>query len=216
MNDCVFDGMPLSPSFWPEKATEWVALIAGSLGGLLGTFAFVMSILNYRRDRAKLRFFAEQESYYPDEVYDEDFDEIYIPDKIVLKLRVTNLGRRPIRIESAWALLPHLPVLLKLGPEKKDADPLGIVVTESEPTAIYVSSPHQAKELSIQDIVRFEVYDSAYREHRYYHRGYLRTRVSQISHWIHDYSRRRRIPKPRRVELSELLSSTGRPGMREE
>jgi hypothetical protein len=55
----------LVPSFWPEKATEWVALIGGSLGGLLGTSAFVLSTLNYRRDRVRLQFVANEETYYP-------------------------------------------------------------------------------------------------------------------------------------------------------
>src|SRR5947209_5165027 len=95
--------MPV-PSFWPEKATEWVALIGGSLGGLLGTSAFILSVLNYRRDRANLQFVSRQETYYPDDESEMDADKIYIPDKIILKLRVTNMGRRPIRVESAGAL----------------------------------------------------------------------------------------------------------------
>jgi len=195
------------PAFWPERATEWVALIGGSLGGLLGTSAFILSILNYRRDRAKLQFVAKQEIYYPEDESELDADKIYIPDKIILKLRVTNMGRRPIRIESAGALLYGMPVLLLLQPETKDSDSAGIVLTESEPTAIYVSGPLRPEDLTIDSIVRFEVCDSAYREHRHYHRNYFLTLIRQVRYRLHLRSQYRKLPKPRRVEMSELLSS---------
>jgi len=198
--------MPV-PAFWPEKATEWVALIGGALGALLGTSALVVSILNYRRDRSKLKFVANQETYYPEDESELDADEIYIPDKIILKLRVTNMGRRPIRIESAGALLYGTPVLLMLTPEKKDSDPAGIVLTESEPSAIYTSGPLKPEDLTIEHIERFEVCDSAYREHRHYHRNYLLTLIRQLRYHLRLRSQFRKMPKPRRVEMSELLSS---------
>ena len=186
-------------SFWPEKATEWVAL----LGGLLGISGFVLSILNYRRDRAKLQFVPSQETYYPD----EDTGEIYIPDKVILKLRVTNMGRRPIRIESAGALLYGMPLLLVLEPEKKDTGARSSVLTESEPTVIYVSCPVKPDQLCIEDVVRFEVCDSAYRTHRHYHRNRLLTLVRQVRSRLHVRSQNRNMPKPRHVEMSELRSS---------
>jgi hypothetical protein len=200
----------LVPSFWPEKATEWIALIGGSFGALLGTSAFVLSVLNYSRDRARLQFVAKEETYYPEDESEIDADKIYIPDKVILKLRVTNLGRRPIRIDSAWALLHGLPLLLALEPKKKDADPAGIVLTESEPTAIYVSCPLDPDQLTIDGIVRFEVCDSAYRTHRHYHRNYILTLVQQARYRLREISLNRRLPKPRHVEMSELLSSAQR------
>lgn len=200
----------LVPSFWPEKATEWIALIGGSLGALLGTSAFVVSILNYRRDRARLQFAAQQETYYPDDEDEIDTDKIYIPDKVILKLRVTNMGRRPIRIESAWALLYGIPVLLALEPTKKNTDPAGIVLTESEPTAIYASCPLNPDQLTINDIVRFEVCDSAYRTHRHYHRNYILTVVQKARYRLREISLNRRLPKPRHVDMTELLSSAQR------
>lgn len=207
--------MPV-PSFWPEKATEWVALIGGALGGLLGTSAFVLSILNYRRDRAKLAFFASQETYYPEEESEEDADKIYIPDKIILKLRVTNLGRRPVRIDSAWALLYGMPVLLSLEREGRKADGPGTVLTESEPTAIYVSCPLELEQLDINGIVRFEVWDSAYRTHRHYHRNYLLTLLQQAQHRLHVRFQNRSLPKPRRVTMEERHLSGPRSKSRNE
>jgi hypothetical protein len=120
---------------------------------------------------------------------------------------VTNLGRRPIRIESAWALPYGMPVLLGLGPEKKGTDPAGIVLTESEPTAIYVSCPLKPDHLPINDIVRFEVCDSAYRTHRHYHRNYFLTLIRKARYHISVRSQYRKLPKPRHVEMSELDSS---------
>lgn len=193
--------MPV-PQFWPEKATEWVALIGGSLGGLLGTAAFVLSVLNYRRDRARLHFFAKQETYYPDKETEQDAAGIYTPDSVIFKLRVTNFGRRPIRIESAWALLHGVPLLLALEPEKKDA--AGIVLTESEPTAIYMSCPLKPERLIIEDVVRFEVCDSAYRTYRYYHRNYVLTHIRQALHPLRARLASRRLLKPRRIEITEL------------
>jgi hypothetical protein len=190
-------------SFWPEKATEWVAL----MGGLLGISGFVLSILNYRRDRARLRFTASQETYYPDQESEEDAGKIYIPDTVILKLRVTNLGRRPIRIESAGALLYGMPLLLVLEPEKKDIGATGSVLTESEPTLIYVSCPLKPDQLCIEDVVRFEVCDSAYRTHRHYHRNRLLTLVRQVRSRLRVRSQNRNLPKPRHVAMSDLRSS---------
>jgi hypothetical protein len=194
--------MPV-PSFWPEKATEWVALIGGAFGGLLGTLAFLLSVLNYRRDRSKLGFSAEQET--PEPIYPPDlnpfepittleaYKNIVFPDNVIFKLRVTNLGRRPIRIEEVWGILggPRPDLQFKLQTETTESDSPGIVLTESEPTAIYKSDGY-IKGFGIKDIIRFAVYDSAYREHRYYHRGYLRGRAVETYERIYFYFWRRR------------------------
>lgn len=187
--------MPV-PSFWPEKATEWVALIGGVFGGVLGTLAFIMAILNYRRDRAKLAFYAQQLEPEPIVPLDfdetQDYDSIVFPDNVIFKLRVTNLGRRPIRIEEAWAVLngPRPALLLQLEAGENKEGPPGIALTESEPSATYVTRGY-IRGFSLNDFVRFEIYDSAFREHRYYHRGYFRTRLSQIPYWISDFRRKR-------------------------
>lgn len=196
-------------SFWPEKATEWVAV----MGGLLGISAFVLSILSYGRDRASLLFVVSQETYYPEQADEDDDGKIYIPDTVRWKLRVTNLGRRPIRIESAAALLYGLPLLLVLEPEKKDTGASGTVLTESEPTVIYLSCPLKPDQLCIEDVVRFEVCDSAYRTHRHYHRNRLLTLLRQVRSRLRVRSQNRNLPKPRHVEMSDLRSSAeGRAG----
>lgn len=191
------------PPFWPEKATEWVALIGGVMGGLLGTAAFALSLLNYRRDRANLKFVVTQETHYPP----PEPDKFSIPDGIFFQLRITNVGRRPIRIESVYALLHNRPefgpVLVSLEPENREADAGSVVLTESDPTVAYVSGPIEEDELSIRDIVRFEILDSAYRLYYHYHRNYVVTRVRQLQFryrhrdWIY------RIP-PSRLDMRDV------------
>jgi hypothetical protein len=89
--------MPISPPpFWPEKATEWIALIGGSLGGLLGTAGFILSILNYRRDRAKVRLALRTHMRVKNS---PDFD----PNADHLILTATNAGRRDIQLSHAGA-----------------------------------------------------------------------------------------------------------------
>jgi hypothetical protein len=81
-----------------------------------------------------------------------------------------------------------------------------------EPTAIYVSTGY-IKGFSLKDIIRFEVDDSAFRVHRHYHRGDLRTRVSQIPNWgrlFWNRQRRRHALKVLRGETSEILTSVDR------
>lgn len=87
--------IPPPPPFWPEKATEWVALIGGALGGVLGTLAFLISIFNYRRDTAKLRVkFSGRKPYLiPTPPYDPQTEYYFI--------RVVNYGRRPVQILRA-------------------------------------------------------------------------------------------------------------------
>jgi hypothetical protein len=214
--------MPL-PSFWPEKATEWIALIGGALGGLLGTLAFVLSVLNYRRDRAKLAFAAEQLE--PEPILPPDFDttqgydKIVFPDNVIFKLRVTNLGRRPIRIEEAWAILsgPRPAMFLKVQRGEKEDGPTGVVLTESDRSVICVTTGY-IKGFSLKDIIRFEVYDSGFRQHRYYHRGYLRTHISEIPNWVRLYlwnwQRRRQIRKTIRRVKSEFAGPLDSPPSR--
>ena len=80
-----------TPPFWPEKATEWVSLF----GGLLGTAAFVLSILNYRRDRAKIRLRLKTHMRVNSPQFDPNADHLI--------LLATNAGRRDIQLTTAGA-----------------------------------------------------------------------------------------------------------------
>ena len=86
---------PPPPPFWPEKATEWIALVGGAIGGLLAPFAFIISILNYRRDVAKLRVkFSGRKPYLVAiPPYDPNVEYYFI--------RAVNYGRRPVQILRA-------------------------------------------------------------------------------------------------------------------
>src|SRR5438477_3686554 len=83
--------------FWPTKAHEWVALITGVVGGLTGLASLIISLLNYRRDRPKLKVSTA-------------FDRVvighpgYDPKKRYVMITVTNTGRREVQINRADAL----------------------------------------------------------------------------------------------------------------
>jgi hypothetical protein len=86
--------MPIPlPTFWPEKATEWVALIGGTVGGVLGSFGFILSILNYRRDRAKIRLRFRPHMHVTAPGYE--------PNQNYLVLQIFNEGRREVQISRA-------------------------------------------------------------------------------------------------------------------
>lgn len=110
----------LGPSFWPEKATEWVALVGGTLGGVLGTSAFVLSILNYRRDRAKIRLRLKPHMRVAgDQIGDH------------LVLLVANEGRREIQI-------PHAIGQYYNGDAFTFPDLSGPVLSEKSPNATFI------------------------------------------------------------------------------
>lgn len=73
---------------WPEKADEWVALIGGIVGTLLGLSSVLLTLLNYRRDNARLRLVAG------DDMGEHAHRRLY--------LSITNIGRRPIHISMPW------------------------------------------------------------------------------------------------------------------
>jgi hypothetical protein len=89
--------MPIPPHspFWPEKATEWLSLIGGLVGGIFGPGAFILSILNYRRDQAKIRLRIRPRMRVRASGYDPNTDH--------LLLIVVNEGRRPVQIAHAAA-----------------------------------------------------------------------------------------------------------------
>jgi hypothetical protein len=182
-------------SFWPEKATEWIALIGG---GAVGPLAFAISILGYRRDRAVLMFAASEEEYF-DTGEPETLDASIYDDKTVFRLQVTNRGRRPVRIQSVGLRLYDLPVVLLLNPERKSDDSMGILLTESGASASYVTEPFKIGEATLRDFMRFEICDSAYREYHHYHRGYLRTQFARHRMRLQERERYRNMEPPRSV-----------------
>ncbi|HEX7680251.1 MAG TPA: hypothetical protein VF713_19120 [Thermoanaerobaculia bacterium] len=148
--------IPPPPTFWPTKATEWVALI----GGVLGTFAFTLSLFNYRRDRARLHFAA----------YD-DSDDQWVKRKTIY-LAVSNIGRRPIRIVLPWIYW---------------RDGSNWPMRETEPIVL-AEQGHITFELTqdrlVDEVLAFSVRDSAGKDHWHYprFRPFGRLRLS-IRHW---------------------------------
>lgn len=138
------------PPFWPEKATEWIALVGGSLGGILGTLGFVMSILNYRRDRADVQL---------------DFKsgmKIRIdPPNTYLVLSVWNRGRREVQIARADANFytgdgGTLMSSVAQGPAN---------LSEKSPEVSYLA---REGEFPLDSVWFFSVADGARREYRRY------------------------------------------------
>ena len=78
----------ISPTFWPTKATEWIALV----GGVLGTFAFVLSVLDYRRDRPRLHFSS----------YDDSNDQRLT--RKTIHLALCTVGLPHLQLSSYWIL----------------------------------------------------------------------------------------------------------------
>src|SRR5437879_1130780 len=96
---------PLPISFWsmpaptPVPTPHWVVTIlsaaAAIVGMVLGTAGFVMSLINYLRDRPRAKVFLK-------------WDTALVGDasKQMGIVRVTNVGRRPIYISVAALQVP--------------------------------------------------------------------------------------------------------------
>jgi hypothetical protein len=148
--------IPPAPTFWPTKATEWVALV----GGVLGTFAFTLSLFNYRRDRARLHFHG----------YDDSNDQ-RIPRRTIY-LYVTNIGRRPIEVSAPW-------IYWRDGHNWPMRETKPIILTEQGHTTFELT-----KDRLIDDVLAFSVRDSAQKFYWHYprFRPFGRLRLS-IRHW---------------------------------
>ena len=86
------------PAPTPASTPDWVAVlsaVAAIVGMVLGTVGFVMSLINYLRDRPKVKVLLKW-----------DMALVGNPSKQMGIVRVTNVGRRPIYISVAALKLP--------------------------------------------------------------------------------------------------------------
>jgi hypothetical protein len=140
-------------SIWPDNVKDWVSLIGGILGGVLGTSAFVLSIYNYRRDRMKLHFSASMEGSVRTSF---------------VALRVTNIGRRPAYFTQAWIIWLDGDQPSAIWFDQKVDEPTPVVLAEQGVLELRAEVPDS---ITLRDVLYFGLYDNAYREYRYYPRN---------------------------------------------
>ncbi len=145
--------MPIPPPtpFWPEKATEWVALIGGALGGVFGITAFIFSLLNYRRDRAKIALVFRARVKVSAPGYD--------PNALYHVLQVINEGRREVQIARIDGNFYKGDGFMFTDPVVRGA----AVLSEKSPEATFFVKDEG---FNLADVWYFSAYDGARREYR--------------------------------------------------
>lgn len=142
--------VPASP-FWPQKAHEWVALVGGGAGALLGISSFVVSLLNYRRDRAKIALVFRARVKVSAAGYD--------PNALYHVLQVINEGRRDVQIARIDGNFYKGDGFMFTDPVVRGA----AVLSEKSPEATFFVEDGG---FNLADIWYFSAYDGARREYR--------------------------------------------------
>jgi hypothetical protein len=140
---------------WPEKAHEWVALIGGILGTLLGLSSFLLAFLNFRRDRAQFRLVAG------DDMGEYAHRRQY--------LSATNIGRRPIQIGAPWIFFRNIPRGNPLHPESEET----YTLTENQRHIFEWES-----EVPLTEVEAFVIYDTTGRRHWLYQGKWFKKRFA--------------------------------------
>jgi len=174
--------IPPPPPFWPEKATEWVALVGGTLGGVLGTFAFVLSILNYRRDRPKIRLRLKPHMRLAGD-----------PIGDYLVLLVANEGRREVQATHAIGQYYN-------GDAFTFPDLTGPVLSEKSPNATFV-----VKEDSLSPDLWYVYVAAPVREYRVYVDPLPKRWWRALRAWPERVRKRRDLRERRKNRLSSEI-----------
>jgi len=171
--------------WWPQKAHEWIALIAGSVGAITGIGGLVMGLLNYRRDRPRMRVsFGLNQTV----IGYHDYD----PAKEYIVVRIVNQGRREVQINRVDALLYK-------GGGYLIPNCGGSVLSEANPETVVLV---ERTKLDLREVSCFSVRTGADQEYRcYVHK--LPNRLLRF--WQHRDSRRK-MRREVREERNRLLS----------
>ncbi len=137
--------------WWPQKAHEWVAIIGGSVGAITGIGSLVIALLNYRRDRPRIRVsFGLNSKVIGHPAYD--------PAKDYIVVRIVNHGRREVQINRVDALLYE-------GGGYLIRDSGGSVLSEANPETVVLV---ERTKLDLREVSCFRVLTGADQEYRCY------------------------------------------------